>query len=181
MRKHRSSLCLIIISTLIIVLYSPFFAFAETIILKSGKTIEGKIIEKTGEYIKIDFYGVALTYWFDEIESIDGVKPVSPATERNNLPRENNPPISSESAKEAIDKGIEYGKQGNYDEAISEFTKAIELNPNYAETYNNRAIAYFQKQDYDKSWNDVHKLEELGGWLDPRFLEALKKASGRER
>jgi len=48
------------------------FVFAETIVLKSGKSVEGKLIEKTDKYIKIDFMGVPLTYFFDEIESIDG-------------------------------------------------------------------------------------------------------------
>lgn len=49
------------------------FVFAETIVLKSGKKVEGKKIEQTDDYIRIDFYGVPLTYYFDEIESIDGV------------------------------------------------------------------------------------------------------------
>lgn len=53
-------------------------AFAETIVLKSGKTITGKLIEKTDEYIKIDFQGVSLTYFLDEIESIEGQDAVIP-------------------------------------------------------------------------------------------------------
>ena len=47
--------------------------FAETIVLKSGKTVEGKIIEKTNKYIKIESEGMALTYYADEIKSVDGV------------------------------------------------------------------------------------------------------------
>ena len=42
----------------------------ETITLKNGKTIEGKITEKTGEYIKVDFYGVPLKYYTEDIETI---------------------------------------------------------------------------------------------------------------
>ncbi len=41
--------------------------FPETIKLKSGETIEGEIIEKTNEYIKIDFYGIPLTYYLEDI------------------------------------------------------------------------------------------------------------------
>lgn len=59
------------------------FVCAETIILKSGLTFEGKIIEKTDEHIKVDFQGVPLTYYFDQIESIDGIK-VEEKTEKNN-------------------------------------------------------------------------------------------------
>lgn len=62
-------------SKVIAILISLFLltpAFAETIVLKSGETVEGKIIEKTGKYVKIDFQGVPLTYFLDEIASIDG-------------------------------------------------------------------------------------------------------------
>ncbi len=41
--------------------------FAETIHLKNGKTVEGKIIEKTKEYIKLDVDGITLTYYSDQI------------------------------------------------------------------------------------------------------------------
>jgi len=53
--------------------------FAETIVLKSGETVEGKLIEKTDKYIKIDFQGVPLTYFFDEVKSIDGAKLIPPS------------------------------------------------------------------------------------------------------
>ena len=63
-----------IIPLLILNLCFPTIIFAETILLKSGKTVEGKLIKKTDEYIKIDFQGVSLTYFFDEIENINGEK-----------------------------------------------------------------------------------------------------------
>lgn len=44
--------------------------FAETIILKSGQQIKGKILEKTDKHIKIDFSGVPLTYYIEDIQSI---------------------------------------------------------------------------------------------------------------
>ncbi len=48
--------------------------FAEKIALKSGKTVEGKIREKTNEKIKVDIDGIPVTYYFDQIVSIDGKK-----------------------------------------------------------------------------------------------------------
>lgn len=61
----------IIIKIFVLVsLFLPNSNFAETIILKSGKTIEGKITEKTSEYIKIDFSGTPLTYYLEDIERI---------------------------------------------------------------------------------------------------------------
>jgi len=49
------------------------FSFAETIQLKSGKSLEGKITEKTDDFIKFDSgINIPITYFWDEIESIDG-------------------------------------------------------------------------------------------------------------
>lgn len=61
-----------LIGLLLIALIFPSFIFAETIILKSGEKVEGKIIERTDDYIRIDFYDVPLTYYLKNIKSIDG-------------------------------------------------------------------------------------------------------------
>jgi len=58
----------------------------DTIVFKTGKSIEGKIIERTNEYIKIDFFGVPLTHYFDEIQSINGKSPILAAKETEALP-----------------------------------------------------------------------------------------------
>jgi uncharacterized protein DUF5684 len=55
--------------------------FTETIVLKSGNQVEGEKIEQTDEYIKIDFYGIPVTYYFDDIQSIDGKAPATPQSE----------------------------------------------------------------------------------------------------
>ena len=50
--------------------------FAETIILKSGKKVKGKIIEKTNKYSKMDIAdGITITYFSDEIERIEADSP----------------------------------------------------------------------------------------------------------
>ena len=51
---------------------ASLFAFAETIVLKSGKTVEGKMLEKTDTYIKLNINGMPITYYTDQIERIDG-------------------------------------------------------------------------------------------------------------
>jgi hypothetical protein len=81
MQKIKTSFALVVI-LLITSLHFQNSVFSETVVLKSGKTIEGKIAEKTAECIKIDIYGVPVTYYLDEIESIDGEKLVaSPSKE----------------------------------------------------------------------------------------------------
>ncbi|MDD5583981.1 MAG: HEAT repeat domain-containing protein [Candidatus Omnitrophica bacterium] len=58
---------------LILAFFLPPSAFAETIVFKSGKTTEDKISEKTTTYIKVDINGIPITYYLDEIATIDGV------------------------------------------------------------------------------------------------------------
>jgi len=41
------------------------------VLLKSGKKFEGKIIDKTDEFIKLERNGIILTYYYDEIEKIE--------------------------------------------------------------------------------------------------------------
>jgi tetratricopeptide (TPR) repeat protein len=78
-------------------------------------------------------------------------------------------------------RGTAYGEKGQFDKAIFDFSKAIELNPRNAEVYYNRAFAYFKKQEYDEAWNDVYKAQNLGFKVHPGFLKDLREASGREK
>ena len=50
-------------------------ALADTIILRSGKTVEGKITEQTTDHVKVNFHGLDLTYYSDEIEKISKASP----------------------------------------------------------------------------------------------------------
>jgi hypothetical protein len=46
--------------------------WAATVHLNSGTAINGKILESTGENIKVDVEGVTVTYYKDEVSSIEG-------------------------------------------------------------------------------------------------------------
>jgi Flp pilus assembly protein TadD len=83
--------------------------------------------------------------------------------------------------KEYFDQGLADGQQGNLTQAVSDFTKAIEIDPKYGKAYSNRAVLYYHLSDYDKAWADVHKAKELGVEESPRFIERLQEASGRDR
>lgn len=57
---------------LVVVVLLSSAALAETVNLKNGQTITGKILEKDAQSIKLESNGVATTYYMDEIKDIDG-------------------------------------------------------------------------------------------------------------
>src|SRR4030042_1222790 len=67
-----------------------------------------------------------------------------------------------------FEQGIEYSEKGQYDNAISDFNKALEVNPNYADAYYNRGIAYGKKEQYDNEIPDYNKALEV----NPNYAEA---------
>jgi len=71
-------------------------------------------------------------------------------------------------AKTHFNKGIDYHSKGMYDEAISEFSKAIEISPSYQEAFYNRALAYHDLEEYEKSLSDLTKAIEL----NPNYAKA---------
>jgi len=61
--------------TIMFFLTSPLVMGSE-LVLKDGRVVDGKIIEKTSKYIKLDIDGGLgrMTYYFDEIDTVDGQK-----------------------------------------------------------------------------------------------------------
>ena len=65
-------------------------------------------------------------------------------------------------------RGLAYLRKGEYDRAITDNTKAIELDPVDAFAYNNRGYAHFKKGEYDHAIVDYNKAIEL----DPKYVKA---------
>ena len=65
-------------------------------------------------------------------------------------------------------RGFAYCQIGQYDQAILDFSKAIEINPQLAHAYNNRGAAYLYKAQYDQAILDLSKAIEI----NPRLAHA---------
>jgi len=76
-------------------------------------------------------------------------------------------------------QGVVYFNQGDLDQALDSFSKAIAIDSDFTKAYRNRAIVYFKLKEYDESWADVHKLQDLGVAVDPILINALKKVTGQ--
>jgi tetratricopeptide (TPR) repeat protein len=73
--------------------------------------------------------------------------------------------VNCHGAKGKADEFFEQGKKDlsaeNIDSAISNYSKAIEINPKFVKAYNNRGIAYISKKQYDPAIADFNKAIEL--------------------
>ncbi|MGI9523554.1 MAG: tetratricopeptide repeat protein [Hyphomicrobiaceae bacterium] len=58
-------------------------------------------------------------------------------------------------------RGVAYLKKGQYDRAIADYSKAINLNPRYAHAYYNRGNAYRYKGQYGQSIADQTKAIQI--------------------
>ncbi len=63
----------------------------------------------------------------------------------------------SRDAKFYNNRGIAFGEKGQYDQAISDFNQAIEINPRYNRAYNNRGIVYRLRGQYNQAISDFNK------------------------
>lgn len=61
-----------------------------------------------------------------------------------------------------------YAAKGNFDHAITDYTKAIDLDPTFAQAYFNRGIAFGNKNQADKAIADYDKAIRL----DSKFADA---------
>ncbi|MHC4201358.1 MAG: tetratricopeptide repeat protein [Planctomycetota bacterium] len=80
-----------------------------------------------------------------------------------------------------LEQGNSHMAEHDYDDAIDDFTKAIELHPDLAVAYNNRGMAYAMKRDIDRAMDDFERALELDpdGAAGGRARRALRLLEGR--
>jgi tetratricopeptide (TPR) repeat protein len=59
-------------------------------------------------------------------------------------------------------RGAAYVRQQQYDRAVQDYTRAVQLQPDLLSAYNNRGIVYVATLDYDRAQRDFDKVLELG-------------------
>ncbi|HNX80995.1 MAG TPA: hypothetical protein PKL77_02485 [Candidatus Omnitrophota bacterium] len=69
----------VIAMMLAILVFGIGVVYADMVVLKSGKKVEGKITERKTDLIMVDVEGVGVPYFLDEISEINGEKVVPPA------------------------------------------------------------------------------------------------------
>jgi Flp pilus assembly protein TadD len=77
----------------------------------------------------------------------------------------------SSSPVDHLSNGVNLDKQHRYDEAISEYTKAIELNPKSEAAYLNRGKDYMGKLQFDMAIDDFSKAIEINPNDEASYLK----------
>ena len=77
--------------------------------------------------------------------------------------------------------GSAYLQRREFEQAILLLSKSLEINPEYAEAYVSRGRSYYFRGEYDKSWEDIKKAQDLGYTIPVEFLDDLRRASGRNK
>jgi tetratricopeptide (TPR) repeat protein len=151
------------------------FARAENIVLRSGKKIEGRILERTGEFIKVDYSPAPLYYCWDSVASIDGQAvpgrtrkaQVSPEAEPGGAARDGDMQALLAAKDKEIEElrgRVEEGRQVKEDLAVlKQAFKTLQ-----AKYYNNLGGMYL----YEKAFEDAAAAFEDALTIDPWNEEA---------
>jgi tetratricopeptide (TPR) repeat protein len=156
------------ILTILVSLWPSSFLLGEVIILKNGKEVTGKITSQTDETIKVDIGGFYITYYLDEVRSIDGKKIVLPAkTKKKDIAKDKvDVPKGvkkafAEKATGYIEKGKKYLNQARYVEAGYEFAKAAKLDPGRPAIYVGLGTAYVFSAKFDEGRKAFKKARAI--------------------
>ena len=99
----------------------------------------------------------------------------------NNLQIKSTQQKQSESrdAQFYYNRGNAYAGKRQYDKAISDFNKALEINPRFAEAYRERGLAYFGKGQFDQWILDSNKADEVDPKAASIFTDRGKFCVGK--
>ena len=72
-----------------------------------------------------------------------------------------NQPEEPEDAQGFNNRGNRYSRNGVYDQAIRDYTSAIELDDTFADAYFNRGVSHYELGAYDEAIDDLTRAIEL--------------------
>jgi lipoprotein NlpI len=69
-----------------------------------------------------------------------------------------------------VGRGNRYAREGDYDRAIADYTKAIHLDPKLDYTFSRRGLAYAQRKEHDRAIADYSQAIRLNPNRAPAYL-----------
>ena len=84
------------------------------------------------------------------------------------------------SASEYLDRGCDKDDKRDSTGAIEDYTKAIELDPNYAEAYANRGCAKEELGDKEGAIADWQKAADLGDEEASKWIKEVESTASKK-
>ena len=77
-------------------------------------------------------------------------------------------PLPQETAETYFNRGVDSSQKGDFKKAVSDYNKAIDVNPDFVVAYLNRGHSHSRMGEFDKAIADYSKAIEL----NPRYAIA---------
>ncbi|KPK97965.1 MAG: hypothetical protein AMJ95_06535 [Omnitrophica WOR_2 bacterium SM23_72] len=142
----------------------PALLFAESVTLKSGKRMEGKILEETDQYIKIEVDGRAVYYERRHIANIEAIP-----QETVTVPQDEALLTDTDYLKE----GLKYGAEARFEEAEEALKKGLAVK---ADAHNLKEVLKLINQLKSGSVKQAYALHMFKGsnyLMNRQFEEAI--------
>jgi len=152
----------------VIVLLGIFLAFfvttvkSETLILKSGREIKGKITKRASDYIEFESSGKNYTYFLDEIKEIVGEGGFSSGSSVPAITKTDEASSSSNQKVELLKQFENMFSSKDYPAALKILNELLVIDPKNADLYIGGGAIYFHLEQFEKSASYFEKAIELG-------------------
>jgi tetratricopeptide (TPR) repeat protein len=70
--------------------------------------------------------------------------------------------------------GAAYSNNKNYNQAVAEYLRAVEIEPEIGDAHYGLAIGFYQLQKYDLAWIHIKIAEKLGVEVSKDQFDAIK-------
>ncbi|GAG91197.1 unnamed protein product [marine sediment metagenome] len=70
--------------------------------------------------------------------------------------------------------GAAYSNNEQYEQAIEQYIKAVEIDPAMADAHNGLAFGFYKLKEYDSAWRHIIIADELGTEIDENLLAAIE-------
>lgn len=129
-------------------------AWAEKIILDTGRVVEGHIIEVTDEYVRMftDNRIVKLRFRNMSIESAEQYRDYEPKPFE--VPHIEQDIVVPKTYRDYANEGLKLASEEKYEEAIEAFSDAIEIRSEIPDFYGYRGMAYQALKKFDEAEED---------------------------
>lgn len=173
MKKFYSSRCLILM--LVCIMSVCIFVSrvnAETIALKSGRTIEAEILERRDSYIRVIENDAFWTFWYNDIADIDGIIPPDPPTAAS----KSTVRVDPDDYGFHLYLAARFIQKGDGISAMEHGHKALQLNREKAiehGVYNTLILGYYSAGEFKGSYEYVEKALKVDP--DDKFAKSFKE------